>query len=104
MGELFGDFNNTPEAQIARDKQVEIPDNQMDVPGMEGLKCDGLNPVDGAPIFNVDHGSFYQNTSNGRQRLRFQAGSDVQKFMQNGKYRQSFYLRHDKNGYIRKVK
>lgn len=104
MGELAGNPQDRPEAQIARDKEVDIPDNKVDVPGMDGLKCDGVYKVDGAPIFNVDHNSFHQNTSNGRQRLRFKTGSDVQKFMQNGRYSQPFYLRHEKSGYLRKVK
>lgn len=104
MGELAGNFNDSPEAKIAQDKKVDIPDNQMEIPGMNGLKCDGINKIDGSPIFNVDHGSFYQNTSHGRQRLRFPTGSDVQKFMQNGRYKQPFYLRHNKSGYLRKVK
>lgn len=103
MGE-FTDFGNTPEAQIAKDKKVDMPDNRVDIPGMDGLKCDGINKADGSPIFNVDHNSFYQNTSNGRQRLRFKTGSDVQAFMQNGRYKNPFYLRHNKNGYMRKVK
>lgn len=104
MGEFTKGFMDSPEGQIAKDKQVDVSNDQIDIPNMDGLKCNGIHRIDGHPIFNVDHNSFYQNTSNGRQRLRFKSGSDVQKFMQNGKYKQPFYLRHSKNGYMRKVK
>lgn len=103
MGE-FTNFNNSPEASIMKDKQVDVPDEKIDVPGFKDIKCDGIYQVDSAPIFKVSHNEFYQNTSNGRQRLRFKSGSDVQKFMQNGRYKKPFYLRHEKSGYIRKIK
>jgi hypothetical protein len=102
MGELAGEWDNTPESQIAKDKEIEIPDGKIEIPDMDGHFADGINK-DQLPIFNVSHDEFYQNMTNGRQRIRFKTGSDAQKFMQNGKYNKPFWIR-DPEGYVRKVK
>ncbi len=83
MGELAGNFKDSPEGQIAKDTE---------------------NSRDKLPVFKVGHGEFYQNMNYGRQRIRFKSGTDVQKFMQGSKYKQSFWIQHDKDGYMRKIK
>jgi hypothetical protein len=107
MGELSGigmGYNDSPEALIAQDKKVDVgSENNMELDGFDGIKCAGRHPVDNNPIFSVDNDTFHQNTSQGRSRLRFPAGSDVQRFNQNGRYKQPYYLKAP-NGYMRKIK
>ncbi len=105
MGELAGDFQDSPEGQIAKDKDqaVEVPDGKMET-HVGGCFADAVNSRDKLPVFKVPHESFYQNMNYGRQRIRFKSGTDVQKFMQGSKYKQSFWIQHDKDGYMRKIK
>ena len=105
MGELAGDFNDSPEGQIAKDKDqaVEVPDGKTKT-HIDGVFADAVNKRDNLPVFKVGHGEFYQNMNYGRKRIRFKSGTDVQKFMQGSKYKQSFWIQHDKDGYMRKVK
>jgi hypothetical protein len=105
MGELAGNFQDSPEAQIAkdRDRAVEPPEGKVPT-HIEGVFADAVNNRDKLPVFKVGHEDFYQNMTQGRQRLRFKTGSNTQKFMQGSKYKQSFWIQHEKDGYMRKVK
>ena len=105
MGDLFGDFNNTPEAQIARDgNQAVAPPEGKVKTDVDGCFADAINKRDNLPVFKVDHNSFFQNMSFGRNRIRFKSGTDVQKYMQGSRYKQSFWVQHETDGYMRKVK
>jgi hypothetical protein len=106
MGELAGTFNDSPEAQIAKDKDhsVTSPEGKKIDTGVKDCFADGKNNRDGLPVFKVSHNEFYQNMNFGRQRLRFKSGSDTQKFMQGTTYKQPFWIQHDKDGYMRKIK
>ena len=105
MGELAGDFNDSPEAQIARDgnKAVAPPEGKVKTE-FPDVFADAVNSKDNLPVFKVSHHEFYQNMDAGRQRVRFKSGSDPQKYMQNGKYKTTFWIQHDKDGYMRKVR
>jgi len=107
MGELAGDFNNTPEAQIARDgdqaQTVAPPEGKIET-HVKGCFADEINKRDNLPVFKVSHRDFFQNMNYGRKRIRFSNGSDVQKFMQGSKYKQSFWVKHEKDGYMKKIK
>ncbi len=105
MGELAGSFQDSPEAQIAKDKDqaVEVPNGKAET-HITGVFSDAVNKRDNLPVFKVPHESFYQNMNYGRQRIRFKSGTDVQKFMAGSKYKQSFWIQHDKDGYMRKIK
>lgn len=105
MGELAGDWGDSPEAKIAGDKDqaVEPPEGKIET-HVKGVFADAVNKRDNLPVFKVDHGAFYQNMSYGRQRIRFKSGTDAQKFMQGSRYKQSFWIQHEKDGYMRKIK
>jgi hypothetical protein len=105
MGELAGNFQDSPEAKIQgdRDQAVAPPEGKVETE-FKGVFADAINKRDNLPVFKVGHGEFYQNMSAGRQRIRFKSGSDVQKYMQNGRYKRTFWLQHEKDGYMRKVK
>lgn len=105
MGELTGDFYDSPESQIARDrdKAVEPPEGKVKT-HIDGVFADAVNSRDNLPVFKVGHNEFYQNMTHGRQRIRFKTGSEVQKFMQGSKYKQSFWIQHEKDKYMRKIK
>lgn len=105
MGELAGNFQDSPEGQIARDgdRAVEPPEGKIKT-NIDGVFADAVNNKDNLPVFKVSHNEFYQNMANGRQRIRFKSGSDAQKYMQNGKYKTTFWIQHDKDGYMRKIK
>jgi len=105
MGELAGNFEDSPEAQIAKDKDqaVEVPDGKVET-SVKDCYADAVNKRDNLPVFKVPHESFYQNMNYGRQRIRFKTGSGAQKFMQGSKYKQSFWIQHEKDGYMRKIK
>lgn len=105
MGELAGNFQDSPEGQIARDgdKAIEPPEGKVET-SIDGVFADAVNQKDNLPVFKVSHHEFYQNMANGRQRIRFKSGSDAQRFMQNGKYKTTFWIQHEKDGYMRKVR
>jgi len=108
MGELAGNFQDSPEAKIAGDKDQAVkPDGAGEngvKTGIEGVFADAINKRDNLPVFKVSHDEFYQNMNYGRQRLRFRSGSNAQKYMQGTTYKQSFWIQHEKDGYIRKIK
>jgi len=105
MGELAGDFNDSPEGQIHkdRDQAVAPPEGKIETE-FNGVFADAVNPKDKLPVFKVSHQEFYQNMDVNRQRIRFKSGSDPQKYMQNGKYNKTFWIQHEKDGYMRKVR
>jgi hypothetical protein len=105
MGELAGNFIDSPEAQIAkdRDQAVEPPEGKAKT-HIDGVFADAVNSKDNLPVFKVGHDEFYQNMTAGRQRIRFKTGTNAQKFMQGSKYKQSFWIQHEKDGYMRKIK
>jgi len=105
MGALTGDFNDSPEGQIAKDgdRAVAPPEGKVETE-FKDVYADAVNPKDNLPVFKVSHQEFYQNMQNGRQRVRFKTGSHPQKYMQNGKYKTNFWIQHEKDGYMRKVK
>jgi len=110
MGELSGLWSDgdSPETTLQKDKADSMkvdPEQEGKVKThIEDVYADGINKKDNLPIFKVSHNEFFQNMSAGRQRLRFKTGSHTQKFMQGSKYKQSFYVQHEKDGYLRKVK
>lgn len=108
MGELAGNFNDSPEAKIAADKDQAVKPDGTEDKGVEtNIKdcfADAINKRDNLPVFKVSHNEFYQNMNYGRQRLRFKSGSNAQKYMQGTTYKQSFWIQHEKDGYIRKIK
>lgn len=108
MGELAGTYQDSPEAKAAQDRDgqaVEQPEGEGKVKThIDGVFADALNKRDNLPVFKVGHDEFYQNMQQGRQRLRFKTGSNTQKFMQGSRYKQAFWIQHDKDGYMRKVK
>lgn len=108
MGELTGTFDGSkdrPEDTIAGDRDQAVgKDGGVEIEGMEDVKADAINKRDNLPVFKVGHDEFYQNMNYGRKRIRFKSGSNAQKFMQNGKYKQSFWIQHEKDGYMRKIK
>ena len=108
MGELAGNFNqDSPEATAARDTQNEPSGDEKNKgieTGVPDCYADDVNNRDKLPIFKVDHDSFYQNMNYGRKRIRFRSGTSAQKFMQGSRYKQSFWIQHDKDGYMRKIK
>ncbi len=105
MGELAGNFNDSPEALIAKDKDQAVapPEGKVET-SVKDCFADAVNKRDSLPVFKVGHGEFYQNMNYGRQRIRFGSGSNVQKFMKGSRYKQSFWIQHDKDGYMRKIK
>lgn len=105
MGELAGTFNDSPEAEIAKDKDQAVapPEGKIET-NVKDCFADATNKRDGLPVFKVGHEEFYQNMNYGRQRIRFKSGSDTQKFMKGSRYNAPFWIQHDKDGYMRKVK
>lgn len=105
MGELAGTFNDSPEAEIAKDKDQPVtpPEGKVET-DVKDCFADSKNKRDGLPIFKVGHNEFYQNMNYGRKRIRFKSGSGAQKYMQGSRYQGSFWIQHDKDGYMRKVK
>jgi len=107
MGELAGTFQDSPEGQISADADQPAGvdgENKGVETGIPDCYADDLNKRDNLPIFKVGHDEFHQNMEFGRKRLRFKSGSGVQKFMQGSRYKQSFWIQHEKDGHMRKVK
>lgn len=105
MGELAGNFQDSPEAKIAADKDqaVEPPDGKVKT-DVDGCFADAVNKRDNLPVFSVDHDEFNQNMNYGRQRIRFKSGSGAQKYMQGSRYKQSFWIQHKDTKFMRKIK
>jgi len=104
MGELAGNFQDSPEAQIAKDKDQAVEQPEKIETPVKGVFADAINKRDNLPVFKVGHDEFYQNMTHGRQRIRFKSGTNAQKFMQGSRYKQSFWIQHEKDKYMRKIK
>ena len=107
MGELAGTFQDSPEAKIAADKEQKVeapPEGKGVETDVKDCFADAINKRDNLPVFKVSHDEFYQNMNFGRKRLRFKSGGNTQKFMQGSRYNAPFWIQHEKDGYMRKVK
>jgi len=106
MGELYdkpGDANYAkPEKEEEKNIEKGFPTD------VEGISCDSVVKHGNVelPCFSVSKGEFFQNMTDGRRRLRFKSGTNVQKYMQNTKYNRPFYIKTTENGktYQRKIK
>lgn len=101
----MGEFTNghSPDQDAAQDRNT----TKMSADREDGFKTDVPDVYadgerTGLPVFKVSNKEFYQNMKAGRRRLRFSNGSKVQKYMQNTRYKNPFWIEHD--GYLRKVK
>jgi hypothetical protein len=105
MGALTGNYEDSAEAKIDgdRDQAVAPPEGKVETP-VKGVFADAINKRDNLPVFKVSHDEFNQNMNYGRQRIRFKSGTDAQKFMQNSRYKQSFWIQHADTKYMRKIK
>ena len=99
MGEFTDD--TSPSNDIKNDgDQIQSNDTgyNTDVEGVvapEAIK----NGKDEFPCFHVSSKEFFQNMEGGRKRIRFNSGSDAQKYMQGTKYNRKFYVKYtDNNG------
>ncbi len=105
MGELSGTHDgHSPETVAQQDLAVTEPEGGVET-DVEDVKAHGERQ--GMPVFDVEHGDFWQNMEMGRKRLRFQSGSNVQQYMKGTRYSKPFFIRYkDDVGkeYIRKVK
>jgi hypothetical protein len=105
MGEMMGADDGLGPEQIAQqDVAVSEPEDGVET-DVADVRADGER--EGKPVFNVDHGEFYQNMEYGRKRLRFKSGSNIQQYMQQTRYNKPFFIQYkDENGkeYIRRVK
>jgi len=102
MGELAGDYYDSPEAKIARDNEISVPQDGKVKTDVPDVFADGER--NGLPLFKVSKNEFYQNMSHGRQRLRFKSGTSTQQYMKNTKYNRPFWIQDTDDGYIRKIK
>ena len=87
---------------------LDIKDDELDT-DVEGVKADGFVQQGTVkfPKFSVSQEEFFQNMQDGRKRLRWKTDTPVQKFMQNTKYSNPFYISYtDPDGkvYTRKIK
>ena len=105
MGEMLGAEDGlSPETIAQQDLAVSEPEDGF-ATDVDGVMANGER--EGKPVFDVEHGEFYQNMEFGRKRLRFKSGSNIQQYMQGTKYKNPFFIRYtDDNGkqYIRRVK
>ncbi len=104
MSELLGDIST----QAPVDTTPVTDDDQFET-DVEGVKADGYvsQGTNKFPKFNVTSNEFHQNMQDGRRRLRFKSGSNVQQYMHNTKYKIPFYISYqDDKGktYTRKIK
>jgi len=99
MGEFTG---------IGKEREIE----QEQVPDMSpgdvetdvaDVKADGL-AKDGMPIFTVSDDEFYRNMRATRKRLRFGSDTSVSKYMRGTRYNRPFWIRSEKDDYMRKIK
>ena len=104
MGD-FTDGSMTPNQMDVQRSEGEPDGEEGFDSGLEGIKADGEK--DGVPIFDVSKNDFYQNMSYGRKRLRFDQGTNVQKFHSGTHYKKPFFIKHknadDGREYIRKI-
>lgn len=101
MGEISGNFNDSPEGLAAKDNSVAVPDGKIKT-DVGDVFADG--EYKGTPVFDVSTDEFYNNMKQDRKRLRFKTGSVAGDYMRKTKYNIPFYIRNTKDGYLRKIK
>ncbi len=69
--------------------------------GVEGIHADGERG--GLPVFDVTPNEFYNNMKVDRRKLVFKRGTPAQKYHSRTNYKQPFYIRNKKDGYLKKV-
>jgi len=102
MGELAGDYYDSPESKIARDNVITAPPDGKVKTDVINVFADGEK--NGMPVFKVTKNEFYQNMNHGRKRLRFKTGTETQKYMSQTKYKRPFWIENQDDGYVRKIK
>lgn len=101
MGEFTGTDDSSPTKDIQADGEKEQKVDGGFPTDVEGVIASGVikHGKDEFPCFDVSKNSFFQNMNGGRKRIRFESGSDVQKYMQGSKYSRKFYIKYtDENG------
>jgi hypothetical protein len=102
MGELSGTFIDSPEAQIAKDRQtIEPPEGKVKT-DVDGCFADAEHQ--GVPVFDVSREEFYNNMKADRKRLRFKAETPASHYFRNTRYKLPFYIRNKEDNYMRKIK
>jgi len=102
MGEISGNFQDSPEGIAAGDKAVTTPPEGKIKTDVSDVFADG--EYRGTPVFDVDTDEFYNNMKQDRKRLRFKSGSVAGDYMRKTRYNIPFYIRNKKDGYLRKIK
>lgn len=102
MGEISGNFNDSPEGIAATDNSVSTPPEGKVKTDVSDIFADG--EYKGAPVFDVSKDEFYNNMKQDRKRLRFKTGSVAGSYMRKTKYNIPFYIRNSEDGYLRKIK
>ena len=102
MGEISGEFNDSPEGIAAKDISVSTPPDGKVKTDVDGIFADG--EYKGAPVFNVSKTEFYNNMKQDRKRLRFKTGSIAGDYMRKTRYNIPFYIKNTEDGYLRKIK
>jgi len=98
MGEFTG---ISKEQEMSQDQAPDMKGEvETDVPD---VKADGL-AKDGMPIFTVSDDEFYRNMKATRRRLRFGSDTSVSKYMRGTRYNRPFWIRSEKDDYMRKIK
>ena len=100
MGELGGNQEDSIQVQLDKEK-MPTPDGQFDT-DVPNIFSDAQK--DGLPVFKVTKGEFYQNMSNGRQRLRFKKDTSASSYMKNTNYKRAFWIQDNEEGFMRKIK
>ena len=102
MGEISGNFQDSPEGIAAKDNAVSKPPDGKVKTDVSGVFADG--EYKGTPVFDVSRQEFYNNMKQDRRRLRFKSDSSAGDYMRQTKYNIPFYIRNTKDGYLRKIK
>ena len=102
MGEISGNFEDSPEGAIATDNAVSAPPEGKIKTDVSNIFADG--EYKGTPVFDVAKDEFYNNMKQDRKRLRFKTGSVAGEYMRKTRYNIPFYIRNKDDGYLRKIK
>ena len=103
MGEISGNFNDSPEGIAAGDNSVQKSDQAGKIKtDVSDVYADG--EYKGSPVFDVSKSEFYNNMKQDRKRLRFKSGSPASTYMRKTSYRIPFYIRNKEDGHLRKIK
>jgi hypothetical protein len=69
--------------------------------GVDGIRASGEKG--GLPVFDVTPQEFYNNMKLDRRKLVFKRGTPAQQYHSRTNYKQPFYIRNTKDGYLKKV-